>query len=112
MSGISTHVLDTGTGRPAAGVGVTLERWELDAWLVCGTEVTDADGRCKGLLSAEDVSTGRYRLTFQTGKYFAGEGRHTFFPEVTVTFGVEREGDSYHVPLLVSGFGYSTYRGS
>jgi 5-hydroxyisourate hydrolase len=112
MSGISTHILDTGLGRPAAGVAVTLERWKLDAWLACGSGITDGDGRCKGLLPAEHVSVGRYRLNFATGEYFAGDRRHTFFPEVTVTFEVEREGGSYHVPLLLSGFGYSTYRGS
>jgi 5-hydroxyisourate hydrolase len=110
VSGISTHVLDTAKGRPASGVGVTLERWELDAWLPCAASRTDADGRCKGLLQA--VVAGRYRLTFATGEYFAGDGGHTFFPEVAVTFEVERDGGSYHVPLLVSGFGYSTYRGS
>jgi 5-hydroxyisourate hydrolase len=112
MSGISTHILDTSLGRPAAGVAVTLERWELDAWLACVSAVTDADGRCKDLLAPEHVSPGRYRLTFATGAYLARDARPVFFPEVTVTFEVEREGGSYHVPLLLSGFGYSTYRGS
>lgn len=112
MSGISTHVLDTSLGKPAAGVAVTLERWELDAWLVCGSGSTDPDGRCKGLLAPEHVSIGRYRLLFATGAYFAREIRPAFFPEVIVTFEVEREGGSYHVPLLLSAFGYSTYRGS
>jgi len=109
MSGISTHVLDTGAGRPAAGVAVRLERWELDAWLVCASANTDVDGRCKELLAPAGVAAGRYRLTFATWEYFAGK---TFFPEVAITFEVDREGGSYHVPLLVSGFGYTTYRGS
>jgi 5-hydroxyisourate hydrolase len=112
MSGISTHVLDTAKGRPAAGVRVTLDRWEWDAWVSYASAVTDGDGRCKGLLAAERVLAGRYRLTFATGEYFGRDGGHAFFPEVAVTFEVEREGGSYHVPLLVSGFGYSTYRGS
>jgi 5-hydroxyisourate hydrolase len=112
MSGISTHVLDTATGRPAAGVGVVLERWELDAWLVCATAATDSDGRCKELLAAARVAAGRYRLIFATGDYFARDGGHTFFPEVAVTFEVLADGGNFHVPLLVSGFGYTTYRGS
>jgi 5-hydroxyisourate hydrolase len=112
MSGISTHILDTALGRPAAGVAVTLERWELDAWLACASAVTDADGRCKELLAPQHASAGRYRLNFATGDYFARDGRHTFFPEIAVMFQVEHEGGSYHVPLLLSGFGYSTYRGS
>lgn len=111
MSGISTHILDTALGRPAAGVAVTLERWEGGAWVVCGAGATDADGRLKGLLAVEQVSSGRYRLIFATGEYFARQGHAAFYPEVAVTFEAEREG-SYHVPLLLSGFGYSTYRGS
>ena len=112
MSGISTHVLDTALGSPAANLAVTLARWELDAWLVCASAMTDQDGRCKELLAAESVSGGRYRLTFETGAYFSKEGRETFFPEVVIAFEVMAAGESCHVPLLVSGFGYSTYRGS
>jgi 5-hydroxyisourate hydrolase len=112
MSGISTHILDTAKGRPAARVGVTLERLDLDAWLVCATSETDGDGRCRGLLAVEKVLAGRYRLTFATGEYFARDGGHTIFPEVTITFEVAEDGGSYHIPLLLSGFGYSTYRGS
>ncbi len=109
MSGISTHVLDTARGRPAAGVGVTLERWELDAWLVCASAETDAGGRCRQLLAAEQVLAGRYRLRFQTGEYFEGQ---SFFPEVAVIFVLAGDGESCHVPLLASGFGYTAYRGS
>lgn len=112
MSGISTHVLDTALGRPAAAIGVTLARWELNAWVVCGSALTDADGRCRALLLEESVSRGRYRLTFETAEYFRKDGRETFFPEVAVTFQVAADGQSCHVPLLMSGFGYSTYRGS
>lgn len=110
MSGISTHVLDTGTGRPAAGVAVALERLEVGAWVRVGSGVTDDDGRCKDLLGA--ARKGIYRLTFATGEYFGRDGRPTFFPEVALTFDVTEDGGKYHVPLLVSGFGYTTYRGS
>jgi 5-hydroxyisourate hydrolase len=112
MSGISTHVLDTARGRPAASVGVALEHWERDAWLPCATSETDADGRCKGLLPAERVLAGRYRLTFATGAYDTRDGGHTLYPEVTITFEVSADGASYHMPLLLSPFGYTTYRGS
>jgi len=107
MSGISTHVLDTGTGRPAVGVAVVLERREEGAWVRCGSGVTDGDGRCKDLLGV--ATRGRYRLTFETGEYFAG---NSFFPEVAIVFDVAEDCGKYHVPLLVSGFGYTTYRGS
>ncbi len=112
MSGISTHVLDTSKGRPAVGVAVTLERWELDAWLICATSKTDEDGRCTELLAQTSVLAGCYRMTFATGEYFEGDGRHTMYPEVGVTFDVVRDGLGYHIPLLLSPFGYSTYRGS
>jgi 5-hydroxyisourate hydrolase len=112
MSGISTHILDTALGTPAAGIAVTLERWQLDAWLVCASSLTDADGRINPLFPAEHVTLGRYRLNFLTAPYFATAARPTFFPEVSITFDVERDGASCHVPLLLSGFGFSTYRGS
>jgi 5-hydroxyisourate hydrolase len=112
MSGISTHVLDTAKGQPGSGVAVTLERWELDAWLICASAETDADGRCRELLAAGKVLAGRYRLTFQTGEYYGRDGGHTLYPEVAITFEVTTDGTSYHIPLLISGFGYSTYRGS
>ena len=109
MSGITTHVLDTSRGRPAAGVKVTLERQEANHWIIIGHGETDRDGRCRTLLD-EPLAQGTFRLTFGTGSYF-GE-THTFFPEVTITFEVSDETQHYHVPLLVSPYGYSTYRGS
>jgi len=112
MSGISTHVLDTSTGRPAHGVAVLLERWELDAWLPCATSATDSDGRCHQLLAASRVAAGTYRLVFATAAYFSRDGRHTFFPEVAIAFEVPADGGNFHVPLLVSPFSYTTYRGS
>jgi 5-hydroxyisourate hydrolase len=108
VSGITTHVLDTSLGGPAAGVPVSLERATQSGWELIGRDKTDADGRASELLISAPAA-GRYRLTFGTGEYFGGEG---FFPEVSVTFAVEAGEHHYHVPLLLSPFGYSTYRGS
>ena len=105
MSGITTHVLDTSRGRPAADVPVVLERAVDSGWETVGRGTTDADGRARDLLSSAPED-GRYRLTFDTGAH------SHFYPEVTVTFVVEGGEDHYHVPLLLSPFGYSTYRGS
>ena len=106
-SQVSTHVLDAATGRPAAGVAVTL----LDAH---GTELaagrTDDDGRVTKL-GPERLERGTYRLSFATGEYFAGTGRETFYPVVSVDFAVDSDRHA-HVPLLLSPFAYSTYRGS
>jgi 5-hydroxyisourate hydrolase len=108
VSGITTHVLDTAQGRPAEGVPVVLERALESGWQEVGRSTTDADGRARDLLSAipED---GRYRLTFDTAAYFGEAG---FYPEVSVTFHATQDEEHYHVPLLLSPFGYSTYRGS
>jgi 5-hydroxyisourate hydrolase len=108
VSGISTHVLDTARGRPAAGVPVVLERAVGSDWEPAGRGATDADGRASDLLSSIP-GAGRYRLTFDTGAYFGEAG---FYPEVSVTFVVTDGEEHYHVPLLLSPFGYSTYRGS
>jgi len=111
VSGITTHVLDTSRGRPAAGVPVVLERAVDSGWQPVGRGTTDADGRVGDLLSGRPED-GRYRLTFDTGAY------SRFYPEVTVTFEVSvtfvvgHDEEHYHVPLLLSPFGYSTYRGS
>jgi 5-hydroxyisourate hydrolase len=111
VTGITTHVLDTSRGCPAAGVPVVLERAVDSAWQRVGRGTTDADGRVSDLLpSAPD--DGRYRLTFETGAYFRAVGDAGFYPEVSVTFEVSPGDDHYHVPLLLSPFGYSTYRGS
>jgi 5-hydroxyisourate hydrolase len=111
VSGISTHVLDTSRGRPAAGVTVRLERAEDSRWKPVGSGVTDGDGRARDLLSSAPAE-GRYRLTFDTAAYFTAAGATVFYPEVSVTFTVQGDEDHYHVPLLLNPFGYSTYRGS
>ena len=111
MSPITTHVLDTAAGRPARGVPVTLEFFADGAWTTLGSGVTNADGRLPGLLPDMHVlQPGTYRLTFDTAVYFAGQA--SFYPYVQITFNLADASQHYHVPLLLSPFGYSTYRGS
>ena len=111
MSQLSSHVLDGSLGRPAAGVAVRL--FDADRTLLAEA-VTDADGRA-GSLGPERLPSGTYHLTFDTGAYFAALGVDTFYPSVTVSIAVDSTGEPaphYHVPLLLSPFAYSTYRGS
>ena len=103
MAGITTHVLDTAAGRPASGVTLSLQRDDR----IIFEGATDSDGRAR-LIAPEAIKPGVYRLTFGTGTYNP-EG---FFPEVTIVFRVDDVTQHYHVPLLLSPFGYSTYRGS
>jgi len=105
MSGITTHVLDIARGRPAAGVPVRLELRDGDAWREIGRGTTDDDGRLR-TLTGPSIEAGTYRITFYT------RGRSDFFPEVAIVFVVGDATQHYHVPLLLSPFGYSTYRGS
>jgi 5-hydroxyisourate hydrolase len=109
---ITTHVLDTAHGKPAAGVPILLERFDEDHWWILGRGSTDEDGRLRDLLpEGAPLVAGRYRLTFDTGAYFRSRGQSAFYPEVAVVFAVAA-GEHHHVPLLLSPFGYSTYRGS
>jgi 5-hydroxyisourate hydrolase len=114
MSTISTHVLDTALGRPAAGVSVTLARLGAKAMEIpIGVGETDRDGRLRDLLpDGQSLAVGDYRLRFDIGAYFAATGRETFYPSVAVEFRVADASAHCHVPLLVSPYGYSTYRGS
>ena len=114
MSAITTHILDVSNGVPARGVGVTLERQAAGGdWKVIGKGATDDDGRARDLLAADArLETGNYRLTFETGAYFAARQIEGFYPQATVAFTVRDAAQHYHVPLLLSPFGYSTYRGS
>jgi 5-hydroxyisourate hydrolase len=108
---VSTHVLDTARGRPAAGLAVTLCRRAADgAWSVVGRAVTDADGRVKEL-TRDPLASGDYRLEFATGEYFKASGAAVFYPEVLVAFAASDADTHLHVPLLLSPFGYSTYKG-
>ena len=114
MSAITSHVLDTATGRPARGVPVTLAQQSADgSWRTLGKSETGADGRCQNLLpSGTPIESGAYRLTFDTGSYYSSRSVETFYPQVTVTFTVRDASQHHHVPLLLSPFGYTTYRGS
>lgn len=114
MSPITTHVLDTSTGKPASGLAVTLELETGEAvWQKISDGVTDAEGRIKSLMSsATGFSSGHYRLIFETGKYFNMRQCECFFPQITIAFVVNDTKQHFHVPLLLSPFGYSTYRGS
>ena len=108
---ITTHVLDTSLGRPAAGVPVRLER-ASDARVI-GEGRTDGDGRLRTLVGeGMELTPGAYRLVFDTGAYFKARGTSGFFPEVVIVFDVRDPAQHHHVPLLLSPFGYSTYRGS
>jgi 5-hydroxyisourate hydrolase len=118
---VSTHVLDASAGRPAAGVSVTLSLLPLPSrpdggWLDVESGATDADGRYRFVAQ---TPPGMYRLVFGTGRYFAARAVATFYPEVSIAFTIPEPGDSaeadqahFHVPLLLSPFAYSTYRGS
>jgi 5-hydroxyisourate hydrolase len=107
MSAVTTHVLDLGHGRPAAGITVTLEH----RGDVIGNGRTDDDGRIRSL-GPDQVSPGTYRLRFATGAYYDAQAVEHFHPEVTVDFTVAEPTQHIHVPLLLSPFSYSTYRGS
>jgi 5-hydroxyisourate hydrolase len=113
MSRLTTHVLDVSRGRPAQGVTIRLELGSGAAWRELGRGETDADGRCRTLLpDGQALQRGVYRLCFETGEYFRAQGQPSFYPSVEVRFEVVEPGEHHHVPLLLSPFGYTTYRGS
>ena len=110
---ISTHVLDTSSGRPAAAITVQLHPQSGAAWIDVTHAVTDADGRVPALLPpSEPAAAGGYRLTFDVGAYFRNRGVESFYARVSIDFVVRETAAHYHVPLLLSPYGYSTYRGS
>ena len=111
-SPITTHILDVSLGKPAADVGVTLARLEGDAFVELARGTTDLDGRVSTLLAPGTLTRGTYRLSFDVGAYFAASQRTSFYPSVDVVFVVSDTSQHHHVPLLLSPFGYSTYRGS
>jgi 5-hydroxyisourate hydrolase len=114
MTRISTHVLDLARGKPANSVPVRLERQEASAtWRLLASASTDHDGRCPQLLPEDEaLSPGLYRLTFETGLYFAAHQVSGLYPSVVVTFQVSEGESQFHIPLLLSPNGYTTYRGS
>lgn len=109
-SPITTHVLDTALGRPAAGVPLILAKGDGSGWRTIGRGETDADGRCRTLMKGA-LRRGTYRLTFGVSAYFKKTRQSAFYPSVSVVFAV-RDSRHHHVPLLLSPWGYSTYRGS
>jgi len=112
MSAITTHVLDTSRGRPAAGIHVELHRKSGENWKPVGEGRTDANGRCDTLMGDGPAEAGTYRLIFHAAAYFQAQNTETFYSEIPVIFEVRDPKAHYHVPLLISPFGYSTYRGS
>ena len=112
MNRLTSHVLDLALGQPARGLALRLEVLEGEIWRPLAASVTDADGRADDLLAGAALQARPHRLTFETGAYFAATGRPSFYPRVEVTFDVTAPAEHHHVPLLLSPFGYSTYRGS
>jgi len=112
MSQITTHVLDINRGLPCKGIQVNLCQKIKDDWKVIGEEETDSNGRCKSFLAeGEKLQGGIYRLRFETQEYFSLKGEVSFYPYIDIIFQLDESGSHYHVPLLLSAFGYSTYRG-
>ena len=117
MARLSTHVLDTAHGVPAAGMRIDLHRLDAEGRTHVTTATTNADGRTSGpLLAGETMRTGVYELTFHAGRYFRDRGlsldEPAFLDEIVIRFGIASATGAYHVPLLLSPYGYSTYRGS
>jgi 5-hydroxyisourate hydrolase len=113
MSHITTHVLDVSLGRPAANVSVLLEAQSSPGqWTEAAHGTTDADGRLREWAAAKSMPPGIYRLTFDTRAYFAARKIASLYPQVVIVFEVRDAEEHHHIPLLLSPFGYSTYRGS
>jgi 5-hydroxyisourate hydrolase len=109
---ITTHVLDIAAGRPGAAIAIELDRQDATGWARVGAGVTDDDGRLRTLTPAGPVAPGVYRIRFHTAAYFSAHHQTGFFPVVEIQFSVADGAQHYHVPLLLSPYGYSTYRGS
>lgn len=114
MSSITTQILDASCGKPGTGVHVVLERkTHTVGWQTVGEGITDMVGRLDDLLDPREAFlTGHYRLTLETGPYFLLQNIECFFPQVTINFVVKDAAQNYHVPLIISPYGYSTHRGS
>jgi 5-hydroxyisourate hydrolase len=110
--GLSTHILDTALGTPAAGVALVLSRETADGWSELGRGSTDADGRCRTLLGESALELATYKLRFETAPYFAAQKIAGLYPYVEIVFTVADPSQHYHIPLLLAANGYTTYRGS
>ncbi len=110
---LSVHVLNLQTGSPTAGIEVELDQKQNNNWVKLASGKTDSNGRISALFPADTtVTAGSYRVVFKTGDYYKTNNQKTFFPEIPVEFNMESNGEHYHIPLLLSPFGYSTYRGN
>ena len=110
---ISVHVLNLQTGVPTAGVSVELDQNLNGKWITLATGITDASGRISALYPAgKQAEQGTYKVVFKTGDYYASVKQKTFFPEIPVVFTLDNTSQHYHIPLLLSPYGYSTYRGN
>jgi 5-hydroxyisourate hydrolase len=110
--GLSTHILDTALGKPVSGVALALFERSHEGWQSIGHGTTDADGRCKTLFGDQPLKASTYKLTFITAPYFAGQGLTSLHPLVEIVFTVADPTQHYHIPLLLTANGYTTYRGS
>ena len=110
--GLSTHILDTSLGRPAADVKLTLYLLTNGAWLQIGSGSTDMDGRCRTLLGDQPLQAATYSIRFDTEAYFAKLAVDGLYPYVDIVFTVRSAGEHHHIPLLLTANGYTTYRGS
>jgi 5-hydroxyisourate hydrolase len=110
--GLSTHILDTAQGRPAAGVSLSLWHLQSSTWTEIGSGVTDTDGRCRTLLGDIPLQTGDYSIRFETGAWFASQGIEGLYPHIAIVFTVRDSTQHHHIPLLLTANGYTTYRGS
>ena len=110
---LSVHVLDQQSGQPGAGIQVTLEQRKGTEWIQLASGVTNEQGRVPALYpEGKAMAAGDYRIVFRTGEHFARKGQASFFPRIPVEFTVDAPKQHYHIPLLLSPFGYSTYRGN
>jgi len=110
---LSVHVLNLQTGVPTSGVTVELEQQQQQGWVKLASGVTDKNGRIAALYpEGKSMAEGDYKVVFKTGDYYKQHSQPTFFPEIPVIFHVEKSGEHYHIPLLLSQYGYSTYRGN
>ncbi|MCU7784390.1 hydroxyisourate hydrolase [Lelliottia amnigena] len=110
---LSVHILNQQTGLPSPDVTVTLEKQQQNSWTTLASAKTDPDGRIKSLYPQEqDMQPGIYKVTFKTSEYFRSQKLDSFFPEIPVQFTVTRTNEKLHIPLLLSQYGYSTYKGS
>jgi len=113
MSQITTHVLDTSKGLPAEGIAIKLFQQTENQWSEIASGATNSDGRISDLLPADQrLSAGIYRMNFNTADYFSAQNEQGFYPYVDIVFELKADATHYHIPLLLSAFGYSTYRGS